>query len=146
MPEGWWIIIRAFGSAVLIPFLPAANKRLAILHAWPIPALIRNLGYLKFRLIIMAALQKIESFITISFTHGWLKGDKQQFNSRRTKYGKHTHTDSEPVKLYIPSSSIYIRNFTKIGNVFILPVNLTDGEKCKICTVAKFFVQYSLYS
>lgn len=34
-PDGWWIIIRALGRECLIPGAPAANSRLAMLHAWP---------------------------------------------------------------------------------------------------------------
>ena len=37
MPEvqGWWIRIRALGSAVRLPFVPAASSTAAIDAAWP---------------------------------------------------------------------------------------------------------------
>ena len=33
--SGWWIMTRAFGSAVRLPFAPAASSRLAIDAACP---------------------------------------------------------------------------------------------------------------
>ena len=34
-PDGWWIMIRAFGSARHIPGAPAARSSEPIEHAWP---------------------------------------------------------------------------------------------------------------
>ena len=34
-PEGWWIMIRALGSATRRPGSPAASRKLPIEQAWP---------------------------------------------------------------------------------------------------------------